>query len=76
MFSTICRPDWQIVRSGAYRGTRESELLKQGSAQTPGHTRFIQRFTITSRSSPFLWDSEIAVVRRKPRLRIARPANR
>ena len=71
MFSCLVAPTGQIVRSGAYRGTRGSELLEQELLKRLGAARFIPAI---HNHQPvivvFYGTVKFAVVNGKPRLRI------
>ena len=71
MFSCLVAPTGQIVRSGAYRGTRGSELLQQELLKRLAAARFIPA---VHNHQPviaiFYGTVKFAVVNGKPRLRI------
>jgi TonB family protein len=71
MFSCLVAPTGQIVRSGAYRGTRGSELLEQELLKRLAAARFIPA---VHNHQPviaiFYGTVKFAVVNGKPRLRI------
>ena len=71
MFSCLVAPSGEIVRSGAYRGTRGSELLEQELLKRLATARFVpavhnQKEVIAI----FYGTAKFAVVNGKPRLRI------
>jgi TonB family protein len=71
MFSCLVAPTGQIVRSGAYRGTRGSELLEQELLKRLVTARFIP--AIHNRQpviAVFYGTVKFALVNAKPRLRI------
>jgi len=53
MFSCLVAPTGDSFASGAYRGTVGSELLERELLKRLANEKFILRFAITSRSSPF-----------------------
>jgi len=71
MFSCLVAPTGQVVRSGAYRGTRGSELLEQELLKRLPTARFIPA---VHNHQPviavFYGTVKFAVANRKPRLRI------
>jgi TonB family protein len=71
MFSCLVAPTGEIVRSGAYRGTRASELLEQELLKRLATARFIPA---VHNHQPviavFYGTVKFAVVNGKPRLRI------
>ena len=71
MFSCLVAPTGNIVRSGAYRGTRGSELLEQELLKRLANERFIPAI---HKHQPviaiFYGTVRFAVVNGKPRLRI------
>ena len=71
MFSCLVAPSGEIVRSGAYRGTKGSELLEQELLKRLATTRFIPAI---HNHEPviaiFYGTAKFAVVNGKPRLRI------
>src|SRR5438128_8354793 len=71
MFSCLLAPTGQVVRSGAYRGTRGSELLEQELLKRLPTARFIPA---VHNHKPviaiFCGTGKVAVANDKPRLRI------
>jgi Gram-negative bacterial TonB protein C-terminal len=71
MFSCLVAPTGQIIRSGAYRGTRGSELLERELLKRLATARFIPAI---HNHAPvlaiFYGTAKFAVVNGKPRLRI------
>ena len=60
MFTCLVAPTGQVVNSGAYRGTRGSELLEQELLKTPGHRQVHPSGSQSPASHRrFLWDGEI-----------------
>jgi hypothetical protein len=71
MFSCLVAPTGEIVRSGAYRGTRGSELLEQELLKRLATTRFIPAIhNHQPVIAVFYGTVKFAVVNGKPRLRI------
>jgi TonB family protein len=71
MFSCLVAPTGQIVRSGAYRGTRGSELLEQELLKRLATARFIPAIhNHQPVIAVFYGTVKFAVVNGKPRLRI------
>ena len=71
MFSCLVAPTGQIVRSGAYRGTRGSELLEQEVLKRLATARFIPAIhNHQPVIAVFYGTVKFAVVNGKPRLRI------
>ena len=71
MFSCLVAPTGEIVRSGAYRGTRGSELLEQELLKRLATTRFIPAIhNHEPVIAVFYGTVKFAVVNGKPRLRI------
>jgi len=71
MFSCLVAPTGEIVRSGAYRGTRGSELLEQELLKRLATTKFIPAIhNHQAVIAVFYGTVKFAVVNGKPRLRI------
>src|SRR5215471_10429687 len=71
MFSCLVAPTGQIVRSGAYRGTRGSELLEQELLKRLATARFIPAIhNHEPVVAVFYGTVKFAVVNGKPRLRV------
>ena len=71
MFSCLVAPTGQIVRSGAYRGTRGSELLEQELLKRLATARFIPAIHNHQPVIAIFYGTvKFAVVNGKPRLRI------
>jgi TonB family protein len=71
MFSCLVAPTGQIVRSGAYRGTRGSELLEQELLKRLATARFIPAVHNHQPVIAIFYGAvKFAVVNGKPRLRI------
>jgi hypothetical protein len=71
MFSCLVAPSGDIVRSGAYRGTRGSELLEQELLKRLGTAKFIPAIHDHKPViAVFYGTVKFAVVKGKPRLRI------
>ncbi len=71
MFSCLVAPSGDVVRSGAYRGTKGSELLEQELLKRLGTAKFVPAI---HNHQPviaiFYGTAKFAVVNGKPRLRI------
>jgi TonB family protein len=71
MFSCLVAPSGEIVRSGAYRGTRGSELLEQELLKRLATARFIPAVHNQKEVIAIFYGTvKFAVVNGKPRLRI------
>ena len=71
MFSCLVAPTGEIVRSGAYRGTRESELLEQELLKRLATAKFIPAIHNHQPVIAIFYGTvKFAVVNGKPRLRI------
>jgi TonB-like protein len=71
MFSCLVAPTGDIVRSGAYRGTRGSELLEQEVLKRLANTKFIPAIHDHHPVIAIFYGTvRFAVVHGKPRLRI------
>ena len=71
MFSCLVAPTGNIVRSGAYRGTRGSELLEQELLKRLANERFIPAIHNHQPVIAIFYGTvRFAVVNGKPRLRI------
>ena len=71
MFSCLVAPTGQIVRSGAYRGTRGSELLEQELLKRLATARFTPAIHNHKQVIAIFYGTvKFAVVNGKPRLRI------
>jgi TonB family protein len=71
MFSCLVAPTGDIVRSGAYRGTRGSELLEQEVLKRLANTKFIPAIHDHQPVIAIFYGTvRFAVVHGKPRLRI------
>jgi TonB family protein len=71
MFSCLVAPTGEIVRSGAYRGTRGSELLEQELLKRLATAKFIPAIhNHQPVIAVFYGTTKFAVVNGKPRLRI------
>jgi TonB family protein len=71
MFSCLVAPTGDVVRSGAYRGTRGSEMLEQELLKRLAHAKFIPAIhNHQPVIAVFYGTVRFAVVNGKPRLRI------
>jgi hypothetical protein len=71
MFSCLVAPTGDVVRSGAYRGTRGSELLEQELLKRLANAKFIPAIHNHQPVIAIFYGTvRFAVVRGKPRLRI------
>src|SRR5947208_12577097 len=71
MLSCLVAPTGDIVRSGAYRGTRGSELLEQELLKRLGHAKFVPPIHNHQPVIAIFYGTvTFAVVNGKPRLRI------
>jgi len=71
MFSCLVAPSGEIVRSGAYRGTKGSELLEQELLKRLATARFIPAIHNQKEVIAIFYGTvKFAVVNGKPRLRI------
>jgi len=71
MFSCLVAPTGDVVRSGAYRGTRGSELLEQELLKRLGNAKFVPAIHNHHPVIAIFYGTvKFAVVNGKPRLRI------